>query len=106
MTRRRPWAALVLEASTMITAPALAATLQRSIHDMSLGAPEAVVHVGDVIEWTNDDFVVHTVTARDGSFDVMILPGKTGRTVLSNAGKVAFYCRFHPTMTGTIEVMP
>lgn len=100
------WAGLAIAIAAVIALPAKAATLHRSIHDMSFGASPISVHTGDVIEWTNNDFVAHTVTARDGAFDVTIPPGKTGRTILAKSGKVAFFCRFHPTMTGTIDVAP
>lgn len=100
------WAPLAIAAGTLLVVPATAATLHRSIHDMSFGVSPITVHAGDTIEWTNNDFVAHTVTARDGAFDITIPPGKTGRTILAKPGKVAFFCRFHPTMTGTIDVAP
>jgi plastocyanin len=34
---------------------------------------EITAHVGDTIEWVNSDFVAHTATARDVSWDVLIL---------------------------------
>jgi plastocyanin len=90
----------------ILASPATAEIQHRSIHNMSFGEPSISAHVGDTIEWTNDDFVAHTVTARDGSFDATIFPGKTGRTVLTSPGKILFFCRFHPNMTGTIDVTP
>ena len=60
--------------------------------------------VGDTIEWTNHDFVVHTATARDHSFDVNIPANKSAHTVIKTAGKIAYYCRFHPNMTAEIDV--
>jgi len=65
---------------------------------------EATAHVGDTIEWTNADFVAHTATARNGAWDVMLAPHATRTLVLKAAGKVDYYCRFHPGMTGTITV--
>lgn len=100
------WAPLAIAAGALLVAPATAATLHRSIHDMSFGASPIAAHTGDEIEWTNNDFVAHSVTARDGGFDVTIGPGKTGRITLTKPGKVAFFCRFHPTMTGVVDVAP
>jgi plastocyanin len=60
--------------------------------------------VGDTVEWSNKDFVVHTATARDHSFDVKVEANKTGSAVLKRAGKIAYCCRFHPNMTGEIDV--
>ena len=61
-------------------------------------------HVGDTIEWINDDFVAHTATARNGDWDANIPPHATKRVVLNHAGTIAFYCRFHPNMKGEVSV--
>ena len=87
-------------------APVHAATLHAAIADLAFVEVPASARVGDVIEWSNRDIVAHTATARDGSFDVVILPGKTGRTVLRKPGRVALYCRYHPSMTGAIDIRP
>ena len=60
--------------------------------------------VGDTIEWTNRDFVVHSATARDKSFDVDIQANKSSSRVMKQAAKIAYYCRYHPNMTGEIDV--
>lgn len=83
--------------------PARAETLHRVIDKLSFGAQPIEAHVGDVIEWSNQDFVAHTVTAKDGSFDVSLFPGKLGRTTVTHAGKIPIYCRFHPNMTAEID---
>lgn len=83
--------------------PAAAATLHRVIQGLSFGPSPIAARVGDTIEWSNRDFVAHTVTARDGSFDVTIPAGKAGSIVVRHAGKTPFYCRFHPNMTGVID---
>ena len=70
------------------------------IKNMVFSDVPATAHVGDVIEWSNEDFVAHTATAGNHGFDAVIAPGKTGRTVLQHPGKVPFFCRFHPTMAG------
>ncbi len=61
--------------------------------------------VGDVIVWDNRDTVQHTATARDGSFDFRLQPGKRGRTVLRRAGNLEVYCIFHPMMRATLKVV-
>lgn len=65
---------------------------------MKFGAAPDRLLVGDVIVWVNRDPVRHTATARDGSFDVDLPPGKEGRLVLEVAGEVEVFCRFHPGM--------
>lgn len=86
--------------------PAAAATLRIVVEDIAYHNVPAQAHVGDEIVWINKDFVDHTATARNGSFDILLPAGKTVRMTLKVAGKVAFYCRFHPQMTGTIVVLP
>ena len=70
-------------------------------------APKRViVQVGDTLEWVNKDIVAHTATAKDRSWDVNVLPGKTGRRVMTTPGTLAYFCRYHPNMTGEIVVEP
>lgn len=74
------------------------------IDKMKFGAAPAGARVGDTILWVNKDMFRHTATARDGSFNVDLPPGKSGKAVLRRAGSIAFYCVFHPGMTGTLTV--
>jgi len=62
-------------------------------------------HVGDVIEWKNDDPVAHTATAGDHTFDTgEIDGGAASRVVARGKGRFAYSCRFHPEMKGTLVV--
>jgi plastocyanin len=61
--------------------------------------------VGDTVEWTNEDVVAHTATVK-GSFDVNVLPHRSGRAVMKTAGTFAYICRYHPNMRGDIVVEP
>jgi plastocyanin len=65
---------------------------------------EVTAHVGDTIEWVNSDFVAHTATARNGSWDVLIPVNAKKTVVLKTEGTVDYYCKFHPNMTGRILV--
>ncbi|EJT02382.1 cupredoxin family copper-binding protein [Rhizobium sp. CCGE 510] len=85
---------------------ASAAEYQVTIAGMKFSAPPAELHVGDVIVWRNDDIFRHTATARDKSFDIDLPPKSEGRMTISRAGAVDFYCRFHPAMTGKLNVRP
>lgn len=71
---------------------------------MAFGPAPTGVRVGDIIEWVNADAVPHTATARNGSFDVDLKPGAKARTALRGPGVVAYYCRYHPGMTGRMVV--
>ncbi|MBY5744294.1 cupredoxin family copper-binding protein [Rhizobium leguminosarum] len=83
-----------------------AADYQIAIAGMKFGSPPAELHVGDVIVWRNDDIFRHTATARDKSFDIDLPPKSEGRMTVAQAGTIDFYCRFHPAMTGKLDVRP
>ena len=71
---------------------------------MAFGAAPAGLRVGDVLEWVNNDIFVHSATARDKSFDLELKPKARVQITLKQAGTVAFYCRYHPGMTGKLAV--
>ena len=83
-----------------------AATIQITIQNLVNVPAEANAKVGDTVEWINKDVLAHTATARNGDWDVMIGPNKTGRVVLKKAGTVDYYCKFHPNMTGRLIIAP
>jgi plastocyanin len=66
----------------------------------------AVVPSGSKVTWTNKDYIPHTATATDGSFDTEpIIPGKSKTINIDhNSGTVAYYCEIHPWMQATIQV--
>jgi len=94
--------ALMLGASV----PAQAATVQITMENLEIMPTEASAKVGDTVEWTNKDVLAHTATAKDGDFDVMLPPKKSGGFVLKKAGTLEYYCRFHPNMKATLKVAP
>ena len=83
---------------------ARAAVIQIKIENLAFAPAQASAQVGDTIEWTNADFVAHTATARDGTFDIMLPPNATGTVVLKTVGAIDYYCRVHPNMTAQITV--
>ena len=86
--------------------PARAATIEISMQNLEVSPAAISAKVGDTIEWSNKDFVLHSATARNGDFDVNLPPNKTGSVVLKKAGTVDYYCRYHPNMKATINVAP
>jgi plastocyanin len=57
------------------------------------------------VAWRNNDQLVHTVTANDGSFDSgSIQPGTTWRHTFTRPGTYVFHCTPHPFMRGVIIV--
>jgi plastocyanin len=86
--------------------PAQAATIQITTTDLVFAPAEVSAKVGDTIEWINTDVFVHTATARNGDFDVIMPPKKTVTSVLKKAGIVEYYCRYHPNMKSTLTIAP
>ena len=79
--------------------------VQVKISDLAFSPAEITVKVGDSIEWVNGDFIDHTATAKSGDWDVMIGAEKSARLLLKHAGTIDYFCRIHPSMTGTIRVV-
>lgn len=75
-----------------------------AIAGMHFGPAPAGLRVGATLVFVNRDIVAHTATARDHSFDVVIQPHQSARVTLRRAGNIPFFCRFHPTMQGTLAV--
>jgi plastocyanin len=92
--------------AAFVAVPASAApkTYTVTIRQMAFGPTPAGLHVGDRVEWVNDDIFVHSATARDKSFDIELKPKARVRMALKKAGTVAFFCRYHPGMTGRLTV--
>lgn len=74
------------------------------IDKMKFGPLPTGLRKGDTIIWINRDFLRHTATAADHSFDVDLPAGAKGSTVLSHTGTIPFSCRFHPGMRGVLQV--
>ncbi|MDL2398759.1 amicyanin [Rhizobium mayense] len=83
--------------------PAEAATIEVTIEKLEIRPAVVSATVGDTIRWVNKDIMVHTATA-DGRFDVVIQPRQSASTVVTKAGVVDYYCRFHPNMRARLEV--
>lgn len=78
------------------------------------------IHTGDKVRWTHQDGTTgHTVTYDDGSYDshpncavpvgvapVCMAEGDIIEQPFSKEGTVAYHCKVHPSMTGTIVVEP
>lgn len=53
---------------------------------------------------TNNDSVAHTFTLDDGSIDEEIAGGASATVTVDVSTSTGFACRFHPAMTGSVEV--
>ncbi|HXS06974.1 MAG TPA: hypothetical protein VN723_09300 [Rhizomicrobium sp.] len=85
--------------ASLLAHPAQAARYVIEIRDMAFAAPPERLKVGDTIHWENKDIFQHTATARSGSFDLDLPPGKGGDVILKKPGELTVFCRYHPNMT-------
>lgn len=98
---------LALLTVAALSTPAVAGeTIRVAIDKLKFDPPKISARVGDTIEWANSDFVVHTATAKNKDWDVLIPAKGVGRVTLDHPGEVDYFCRFHPNMTGQIVVAP
>src|SRR5436853_7709304 len=79
-----------------------AEVIQIIMDRVSYSPPEVSAHVGDVIEWLNNDIVAHTASARSGEWDLVLAPMQKRSVTLKSPGKIDYYCRFDPNMVGQI----
>jgi plastocyanin len=100
----RSFAVAAVVAAMSLPGVAAAREHAAGIDQMRFGGVPGPVRVGDRIRWTNRDMFRHSVTARDGSFDLDLAPGASGTIVLTHAGGIAFFCKYHPGMTGKLAV--
>jgi plastocyanin len=54
---------------------------------------------------TNNDMAPHTFTLDDESIDEDVAGGETITVTLDLSESTGYFCRLHPDMTGTIEVV-
>jgi plastocyanin len=97
-------AAGLLLSALMTSTPCTAETIHIKVDNLAFTPAKISAHVGDTIEWTNAGVLVHTATARDNAWDVMLPVKGSGQLTLKKAGEVEYYCRFHPNMVGHISV--
>ena len=75
-----------------------------SIADFAYKAPASVAP-GTKITVKNADSQAHTVTSKDGGFDVKVDPNGTAEfTAPTKPGTYKFVCTFHANMSGTLVV--
>jgi len=100
---------LAVAAAVMALPPASPAAAAPRVHTilidkMMFGPAPAGIRSGDTIIWVNRDMFKHSATARDKSFNVDLPPKSSGKTVIRHPGTIAFYCVYHPGMTGSLSV--
>ena len=75
------------------------------IRGMNFGQKRLEITAGTTVQWTNNDPLVHTLTADDGSWDSgPIEPGRTWTHTFAQPGEFAFHCTPHPFMKAVVVV--
>jgi plastocyanin len=98
------------------TGPApLSGNVARDIRDNSFPDGTFTITKGTTVTWTHRGSNPHSVTAEDGSFDSCAglpagcMTGAPGTDTFSHtfgaAGSFGYFCRVHPSMTGTVTVV-
>jgi plastocyanin len=103
---RIPGPYIALAVLLLPTPPATAAPRTHTIviEAMKFGPMPAGVKPGDRIVWINRDLFRHTATAKDGSFNLDLMPGKQAATVVKRVGAIPVFCRYHPGMRTMLKV--
>jgi plastocyanin len=73
--------------------------------DIAYNPTEITVKAGDTITFKNEDGFAHTFTADNGEFDSgNVDGGGSFEFETTGAGTIAFHCKIHGNMKGTITV--
>jgi len=67
-----------------------------TIKDFQYSPADLAVKVGETVTVTNSDSAPHTVTARDGSFNVEVPANGSATVTVPKAGDHPYYCTYHP----------
>jgi plastocyanin len=94
-----------LAAALASASPAPAAVVH--IRDFAYHSTPITIHVGDSVQFVNDDGDAHTVTASDKSFDSGGLDThETWTHTFTAPGTYSYFCALHPYMKAVIVVIP
>jgi len=90
------------EASSTFRVPVRASV---NIQDSQFTPTSTTIQAGTLVEWTNQDNKLHTITADDTLFDsIPLATGMKFSFTFTTPGTYTYHCRIHPDMKGTIIV--
>jgi plastocyanin len=90
---------------TVPTGPPGGAVFNSGMKALQFTDPTIEIEAGTTVQWTNNDPLIHTVTADDGGFDSGNLEaGQVWAFEFTRPGSYAFHCTTHPFMHGTVVV--
>ena len=79
-----------------------AAVVQIKMAQVAYAPAQVTAHVGDTIEWINEDIVAHTATARSGAWEVTVQPKGKASETLKSSGTIEYFCSFTRTWSGRL----
>jgi amicyanin len=101
-------AACLLGCATGVTLGAAFAagdTAAVKIDNFTFGPKSVTVKAGDIVTWTNQDDIPHTVTSASKQFKSKALDTDDKFSfTFTTPGTYEYFCSLHPHMTGTIVV--
>jgi plastocyanin len=94
-------------ATSAAPATASGGAVQITMKNIQFAPSKATVKVGQTVKWTNDDSVVHDVSATSGAKfkSALFAKGKTYEFKATKPGTVKYVCTIHPGMEGTLTVV-
>ena len=102
---RTQWARIFRRGSPSQAATADTTVVRVAIRAVAFTPREIRIRVGQTVEWTNEDPVVHTVTGDDESWGSGFLAeGATYRYTFTAAGRFPYHCQPHPQMKAVVIV--
>jgi plastocyanin len=102
------FAAAVAVSIALVSATATASSeVPVTIVSRAYQPAELTVEDGQTVIWTNRGFGPHTVTALGGEFDSGRLnAGESFKVTFTTPGAFAYKCTVHPSMKGSVTVLP
>jgi 3',5'-cyclic-AMP phosphodiesterase len=80
-------------------------TTEVKIDNFSFAPKSLSVKVGSVVTWTNRDDIPHTATSTEKKFASPVLDTDQAFSFkFQEPGSYPYFCKIHPTMTGTVVV--
>jgi plastocyanin len=104
---RVPGLVLLFGAALLFGASGATALQGRDVHTVGQAyqPDELIVAPGTAVNFYNDDTDIHTITAKDGSFDSgLMFQGGNWAHVFDSPGTYEYYCLPHPWMLGKVTV--
>ncbi len=66
---------------------------------------EITVKIGDTIKWINQDFIPHTATADDKSWNSRLInPGEEWELIVESELFSSYFCLYHPSMKAKLLI--